>query len=186
VPANATDVRGELREIDAFVPQSRVDTQFEDEGASMLYGRSGDEWDDLVEEGYRLLRLFAWEGRPHTYDGFSSALQGQSLKGFDLSKPDERNAVGLLLLKIAEIDKGPHPDFLLTAYIVHSADGLPGNGFFKLARTWEMEGAPAERASKEKKRDFHDLQVTAAHNHFKGLAKALITGQRSTLQLHCH
>lgn len=144
----------------------------------MLYGRSDDEWDDLVEEGYRLLRLFAWEGKPHTYDQFSSALEEQGLQGFDLNHPDERNAVGHLLLRIAEADKGAHPDFMLTGYVVHSADRLPGNGFFKLARAWDMEGAPAERASRERKHDFHDLQLTAAHNHFKGLARAVVGGMR--------
>lgn len=142
----------------------------------MLYGRSDDEWDDLVEEGYRLLRLFAWEGRPRTYDGFSRALVDQGLPGFNLSHPDERNAVGHLLLKIAEADKGAHPDFILTGYVVHSADGLPGQGYFQLARAWDIEGAPAERSSRDGKQVFHDLQVTAAHNHFKGLARAVVSG----------
>jgi hypothetical protein len=105
-------------------------------------------------------------------------LEEQGLQGFDLSHPDERNAVGHLLLKIAEADKGAHPDFMLTGYVVHSADGLPGQGFFKLARAWDVESAPAERSSREGKRVFHDLQVTAAHNHFKGPARAVVSGNR--------
>ncbi|MCK4324459.1 MAG: hypothetical protein KAW89_08020 [Armatimonadetes bacterium] len=56
-----------------------------------------------------------------------------SLIGLDMSEPPERTRIGEIL---GEISRYEHEEGrpMLSAVVVHAADGFPGKGFFNLAR----------------------------------------------------
>lgn len=99
-----------------------------------MYGRSEDEWYDLLVSGYDQLKRVARLGRTISYTDLNSALQRDGLRGFDFTQAKERAAMGHLLGLIVEHDQKIHPGLMLSAIVLYHNANDAGSGFYNLAK----------------------------------------------------
>lgn len=99
-----------------------------------MYGRSEDEWDDLLISGYDELKRVARLGRTISYTNLNSELQRDGLRWFDFTQAKERAAMGHLLGLIVEHDQKLHPSLMLSAIVLYHNTNDAGPGFYNLAK----------------------------------------------------
>lgn len=126
-----------------------------------MYGRSDEEWDDLVEAGHRFLKGVASQGKTTSYTEMNAVLQRRTgLRGFDFSQEKERAAMGYLLGRIVDLDQIDHPTLMISSLVVYLNANDAGTGFYNLAR---QKGLLGKGDSKE---EFWIRQVQASHDLF--------------------
>lgn len=99
----------------------------------LVYGRSTDDWDELVEAGTRFLEERARLERPTTYTELNAVLERRTgQRPFRFDDASERAAVGYLLGRIVEGDY-PTRGYMLSALVIYLNGNDPGTGFYALA-----------------------------------------------------
>lgn len=126
----------------------------------MKYGRSEDEWDELVDAATDYLIEVAKGRRLVNYTDLSSELARRTgYAGFEYDMPRDQAAVGALL---GEVTDGTHAEVgaMLSSLVVQKATGDPGEGFYRFARSLGAMGPGVEKF------EFFQAQVGLVHRHY--------------------
>lgn len=100
-----------------------------------MYGRSDEEWYQLVHAGLAFLLEQARLKRLTSYAELNAVLHRRTgLRGFDFSQADERAAMGSLLGQIVMRDRELHPQQMISALVVYLNANDAGTGFYQLAQ----------------------------------------------------
>ena len=102
----------------------------------LVYGRSAEQWRDLVAETTEILEEVARQGLTMTYTELNSRLVGRTGGSvFDFSKGSERPALGKLLGEVSE-ESYAADKVMLSALVVGSDKEAfePSGGFYALAQ----------------------------------------------------
>ncbi|TLK56534.1 MULTISPECIES: hypothetical protein [Glutamicibacter] len=127
-----------------------------------MYGRSVEEWDELIASGYEFLKAVARQGKTTSYTEMNAVLQRRTgLHGFDFSQEMERAAMGYLLGRIVDLDQEDHPNLMISSLVVYLNENNAGMGFYNLAK---QKGLLRKGDSKE---EFWIRQVKSTHNTFR-------------------
>jgi hypothetical protein len=129
------------------------------------YGRTDEEWEELVRAGLEFLKERAKLGRLTSYTELNVILEGRTgLARFDFEEAGERAAVGHLLGLIVERDY-PTSGLMISALVQYLDANDAGPGFYVLAR---QLGLLAAGSSKQAQWDFWWQQVKALHERYQG------------------
>lgn len=100
----------------------------------MKYGRSDDEWDELVDAATDHLIEVARDRNLTNYTDLSSQLVRRTgHSGFDFKTARDQAAVGALLADVIERTYA-EIGAMLSALVVLKATGDPGDGFYRYAK----------------------------------------------------
>lgn len=115
----------------------------------MQYGRDDLEWHELVRCGTQRLIDVARSGSTTTYSELNTWLvEDTGGPVFDFTSPGDRSAMGHLLGRIVEENRGESG--LMLSALVHYLGGTdPGPGFFKLAENLGLLAAGATPSAKD-------------------------------------
>ena len=115
-----------------------------------MYGRSDEEWDQMVRAGYAFLLERAKMGRPTTYTELNAVLRRRTgLQGFDFEQADERAAMGYLLGQIVTLDQKQYPAQMISALVIYLNENDAGSGFYQLAQHLDLLERRPSTARKE-------------------------------------
>src|SRR4051812_45936199 len=129
----------------------------------MKYGRTDDEWDELVAAGIAFLEERARMPTTTSYTETNIVLARRTgLRAFDFQREDERAAMGYLLGRIT-CEKLPEVGAMLSSLVQYLNDNDAGPGFFELARE---VGRLSGRVSAEEKLTFWSDEVSRVHDHY--------------------
>jgi hypothetical protein len=121
--------------------------------------RSEADWNELANEGRRILQQVAREQGLIDYKDFNRELaKSTGLPTFDLGTERGRADISALLVRIAERDWEEGNGYMLTSLVKLAGENYPGKGFFTLA---EQEGLYDPAAEPET--EFWSRQVGLAH-----------------------
>jgi hypothetical protein len=101
----------------------------------MKYGRSEDEWDELVDAATEYLAEVARSRTIASYTDLNLELVRRTGRSrFDFNMDRDQAAVGALL---GEVTEGTYDEIgaMLSSLVVQKATGDPGEGFYRLARS---------------------------------------------------
>lgn len=116
-----------------------------------MYGRSDEEWDQLVRAGHVFLLERAKLDRPTTYTELNAVLRRRTgLRGFDFEQADERAAMGYLLGRIVTLDQEQYPEQMISALVIYLNENDAGSGFYQLAQHLNLLERRPSAARKEK------------------------------------
>lgn len=120
--------------------------------------RSEAEWNELANEGRRILQRVARDQSLTDYGVFNRELaEDTGLEPFNLNTEAGRAGISKLLVRIAERDWEDGNDYMLTSLVKLSGENYPGKGFFTLAAQEDLyDGTEPEL-------DFWQRQVRLAH-----------------------
>lgn len=139
----------------------------------MRYGRSDDEWDELVEAGKRFLVEQAALKRITTYTEFNATLARRTgVRGFDFALESERAALGDLLGQIVEESFAETGGLLISALVQYLGANDAGSGFYALARA---KGLPVPTNAADRQL-FWAGHVGALHRHYARPGRGHRTG----------
>ncbi|WP_457029469.1 hypothetical protein [Kitasatospora sp. P5_F3] len=132
-----------------------------------VWGRSEQEWDQLVEAGYKFLVERARLHKVTTYTELNATLMRRTgFGGFDFERPDERAAMGHLLGLIVERDVPDNSRLMISALVNYLGDNNAGPGFYELAR---RRGLLPKGASESARLEFWVGQMNAIYDrHAQG------------------
>ncbi len=103
-----------------------------------MYGRSDDDWDQLVGAGLKFLVERAQLRKVTTYTEMNSVLARRTgLPGFDFERADERAAMGHLLGLVVERDY-PKSGLMISALVHYLDANDAGPGFYALAQQLDL------------------------------------------------
>lgn len=127
-----------------------------------MYGRSEDEWNELVVSGYEFLKGVARQGKFTSYTEMNAVIQRRTgLRGFEFSQEIDRAAMGYFLGRIVDLDQKAHPTLMISSLVVYLNANDAGSGFYNLAR---KKGLMSKGDSKE---EFWIHQVKSVHDIFR-------------------
>lgn len=133
------------------------------------YGRTDEEWDQLVKAGQEFLVERAKLRKVTTYTELNATLVRRTgCRAFDFDRADERAAMGHLLGLIVarDLEGAPAESPLMLSALVHYLDANDaGPGFYQLAK--QLRLLPAS-ASKTEKETFWIIQVNRLHERHGG------------------
>lgn len=126
----------------------------------MKYGRTDDEWADLVDAATAFLVEVARNRTVTNYTELSSELvrrTGQPVFDFNLDR--DQAAVGALLGAVTD---GAFNDVgaMLSALVVQKATGDPAEGFYRFAKKLGLLRPGVEKF------EFFQSQVSSVHTHY--------------------
>ena len=129
----------------------------------MSYGRSAQEWDQLVDAGQAFLIERARLRKVTSYTELNAVITRRTgLRSFDFTHAEERAAIGHLLGRIVE-QTYPSTGLMLSALVHYLDANDAGPGFYQLAAHLGLLPPVASARAKE---EFWIRQVTAVHNHY--------------------
>lgn len=100
-----------------------------------MYGRSDDDWDELVGVGHDFLIDVARRRRDTSYTELDAVLRRRTgLRGFDFSQAEDRAAMGYLLGRIVDEDRKLNPLLMISALVIYLNANDAGGGFYTKAR----------------------------------------------------
>ncbi|WP_343242758.1 hypothetical protein [Streptomyces sp. SID8111] len=103
-----------------------------------MYGRSDDDWDQLVGAGLKFLVERAQLRKVTTYTEMNSVLARRTgLPSFDFERADERAAMGHLLGLVVERDY-PKSGLMISALVHYLDANDAGPGFYALAQQFDL------------------------------------------------
>lgn len=108
-------------------------------GATEMYGRSDEDWDELVRVGHDFLIDVARRRRYTTYTELDAVLRRRTgLRGFDFSQVEERAALGYLLGRIVDEDRKSNPLLMISSLVIYLNANDAGSGFYAKAREVDL------------------------------------------------
>lgn len=128
----------------------------------MKYGRSDDEWDELLNAATDYLVEVAKSRGLTNYTDLSAELVNRTgYARFDYNLDRDQAAIGALL---GEVTDGTLDDAgaMLSALVVQKATGDPGEGFYRFARKLGLLRPGVEKF------EFFQAQVALVHEKYKG------------------
>ena len=126
----------------------------------MKYGRSDDEWSELVDAATQYLIEVAKNRTVSTYTDLSSELvQRTGHARFDFNMDRDQAAVGALL---GEVTNRTYDDVgaMLSSLVVQKGTGDPGEGFYRFARKLGHLRPAVEKF------EFFQAQVGLVHDRY--------------------
>lgn len=128
----------------------------------MKYGRSDDEWDELLNAATDYLIEVAKSRGLTNYTDLSAELVNRTgYARFDYNLDRDQAAIGALLGEVTDQtldDTGA----MLSALVVQKATGDPGEGFYRFARKLGLLRPGVEKF------EFLQAQVALVHEKYKG------------------
>lgn len=104
-----------------------------------MYGRSDEEWDQLISAGQTFLLERAKAQRLTSYTELNAVLRRRTnLREFDFGHADERAAMGHLLGQIVSRDREQYPRQMISALVIYLNENDAGTGFYQLAQHLEL------------------------------------------------
>lgn len=128
----------------------------------MKYGRSDDEWSELLNAATDYLVEVAKSRGLTNYTDLSAELVNRTgYARFDYNLDRDQAAIGALL---GEVTDGTLDDAgtMLSALVVQKATGDPGEGFYRFARKLGLLRPGVEKF------DFFQAQVARVHEKYNG------------------
>lgn len=130
--------------------------------------RSEADWNELTNEGRRILQRVARDQALTNYGDFNKELaEATGLPGFNLNAEDGRADISRLLVRIAERDWEDGNEYMLTSLVKLTGENHPGQGFFTLAEQEDQYDPKTEPQM-----DFWQRQVRLAHEANKRVRPA--------------
>ncbi|HHU44895.1 MAG TPA: hypothetical protein GXZ46_04550 [Actinomycetales bacterium] len=130
----------------------------------LKYGRTPEEWDDLVQAAVTSLKRTAGLGRMTNYTDLNRDISARTgHRAFDFSQPDERSAMGHLLGEVVDRTY-PECRAMLSGIVEYLDENKPGAGFYNLA---VFKGLLDKDASKDERDAFWYKQVDTVHEAYK-------------------
>jgi hypothetical protein len=128
-----------------------------------VYGRSDDEWDELVRSTTTFLIERAQLRQMTSYTELNTVLVRRTgLSQFDFERADDRAAMGHLLGLVVDSTL-PESGFMLSALVRYLNANDAGTGFYKLAAE---RGLLQTRATPDQKLAFWVQQVSQIHDRY--------------------
>lgn len=127
-----------------------------------MYGRSDDEWDQIVADTVAFLQDQARLRRVVSYSDVNSALARRGHIAFDFANERDREAVGAILGDVSRrtvVDS----NVMLSAIVAYIDRNDAGPGFYKLAMAL---GLLANTATADDKLEFWTVQVGRVHDRY--------------------
>ena len=132
--------------------------------AETKYGRTADEWDQLIDAGTKFLIERAKLGKTTSYTELNATLVRRTgLRAFDFAREDERAAMGYLLGSIVERSY-PSTGIVISALVLYLGENDAGTGFYALAQDY---GLLPRGASRQARWEFWLAQVNAIFAKYK-------------------
>lgn len=132
---------------------------------SERYGRTADEWQELIDATANFLIERARLRKDTSYTELNAVLaQRTGHKMFDFSNPADRGAVGHLLGAVVEQTYDEEHPVMLSALVTFLNEKKPGQGFFDLAM---HRGLLPRGASEEEKDAFWYQQMDTAFTIYR-------------------
>lgn len=104
-----------------------------------MYGRSDEEWDQLIQTGHAFLLERAKAKRTTSYTELNAVLRRRTnLREFDFEHAGERAAMGHLLGQIVARDREQHPGQMISALVIYLNENDAGTGFYQLAQHLDL------------------------------------------------
>jgi hypothetical protein len=128
----------------------------------MKYGRSDEEWNELVDAATDYLVEVGKDRMVTNYTDLSSELVRRTgHPGFDFNMDRDQAAVGALL---GEVTDGTYDEIgaMLSSLVVQKATGDPGEGFYRFARKLGLLRPGVEKF------EFFQAQVGLVHEKYLG------------------
>lgn len=130
-------------------------------GATEMYGRSDEDWDELVRVGHNFLIDVARRRRYTTYTELDAVLRRRTgLRGFDFNQVEERAALGYLLGRIVDEDRKLNPSLMISSLVIYLNANDAGSGFYAKAREVDLLKDGMD------KDEFWIRQVKAVHERY--------------------
>jgi hypothetical protein len=127
------------------------------------YGRSREDWAQLIAASRQFLVDYAQKGRTTTYTELNAVLaQRTTARTFDFDLDSERAALGELPGDVALLER-PACGHLISAIVLYLNENSAGSGFFNLAI--ELGELPAA-ATADDKLAFWTQEVVAVYAHY--------------------
>lgn len=113
-----------------------------------LYGRSGDEWEEMRDAAESFLGTVAEKAGMTDYSSLNRAISERTgLRPFDYGLASDRAAIGRMLGEISVRTNAEH-GVMLSALVTHRGSNDEGAGFYKLAA--ELGKMPRKPTQDEK------------------------------------
>lgn len=127
-----------------------------------MYGRSDDEWDQIVADTVEFLQDQARLRRIVSYSEVNSALARRGHVPFDFATERDREAVGAILGDVSRRTVADS-NVMLSAIVAYIDRNDAGPGFYKLAM---VLGLLANTATADDKLAFWTAQVARVHDRY--------------------
>ncbi|WP_204354847.1 hypothetical protein [Mycolicibacterium llatzerense] len=127
-----------------------------------MYGRSDDEWDQIVADTVDFLQGQARLRRIVSYSELNSALARRGHVPFDFANDSDRDAVGAILGDVVRYTIADSK-MMLSAIVAYIDRNDAGPGFYKLA---VLLGLLPNTATADDKLEFWTAQVARVHDRY--------------------